>query len=115
MEKKNITTWQQVYKLPLHLDEHSSYAWSENDTMSLMFDGDYKKNRQNIIDAINGVNEFKISNLSINGCDFFENGNYIFCVRGWGNLTGIGALNFKKEKAIKIQDGFINYILNLLK
>ena len=35
---------------------------------------------------------------------------YIFCVRGWGGLTGTGALNLSQDKAAKIQDDFCDFI-----
>ena len=33
-----------------------------------------------------------------------ENGSYVAMIRGWGNLTGRGALGLSDEEAIKIQD-----------
>jgi hypothetical protein len=115
MEKKIINTWQDVWKLPLRGDEWGDYAWSKNDTMALMFDKSFNDaDRAKLIEAINETTNFKIPNLTINGCDFFKDGEYIFCVRGWGNLTGTGALNLSQEKALEIQDGFINHIYKIL-
>lgn len=108
--------WQDVYKLPLNLDEWSdNYAWCKDGTMALTFDGLSVNERERCVKTINGEDNFKISGLSFDGCDFYQNGDYIFCVRGWGNLTGIGALNLPEEKALEIQDGFVQYIFDKLK
>ena len=85
MAKKEITKWEQVYQLPLHNDKYAPYVWSKNGTMSLMFDFSVTdKDREMIVKTINGETDKKIEGLTFDGCDFFVNGNYIFCVRGWG-------------------------------
>ena len=110
MAKKQITKWEQVYQLPIKYDG-ILYCWAKNGTMALMFDDIVNENDRNkIVNAINGNGDKKIENLSFKGCDFFINDNYVFCVRGWGNLTGVGGLNLTQEKALKIQDGFINHV-----
>jgi len=109
-----INKWDQIYKLPLKLDDYNTYAWSKNGTMSLMFDGRIKKeDKEKIIKCINGEINFKISNLNEKDTEFFDGDDYIFCVRGWSYLTR--TLNFKVNKAAKIQDDFCKYILNKLK
>ena len=111
MAKKEITKWEQVYQLPIKYDD-MNYAWAKNGTMALMFDEVLSEDdRKLIIQAINGETELKFEGLTVDGCDFLKDETYIFCVRGWGNLTGTAALNLPEEKAIEIQDGFINHIL----
>lgn len=39
----------------------------------------------------------------------------IIRIRGWGHLTGCGALNLPSEKAAKIQDDFGEWIVKKLK
>ena len=113
MEIKN---YKDYYKLPLRTDEYGSYVWSENGKMAMMFDSKVKKeDRNKIVDKLNGKNNLKIENLKKDVVDFYDGDNYIFCVRGWGGLTGTGALNMKEEKAIKIQDDFCDFIFNTLK
>ena len=113
MSRKNhnkLNDWEKVYQLPIHYDSYN-YAWAKNGTMALMFNGVLSKDdRIKITDSLNGETNYKIDGLTVDGCDFSINGVYAFCVRGWGNLTGTGALNYSEEKATKIQDGFINYI-----
>ena len=108
---KTDLTWQEVYKLPLRLDDWFGYVWTNTNGMALQFHRDVKEEDQvKIVKAINGINKYKIPLLKNNSCDFYENDEYIFCVRGWGNLTGVGALNLTEKEAIKIQDKFIDYI-----
>lgn len=111
---KKIITWEDVYQLPLKYDGYT-YCWSKNVTMSIMFDPIVsKKNREKITSAINNETSEKIEGLKYNGCEFYINGIYVFCVRGWGYLTGIGALNLDEEKALEIQNDFIRYIYEKL-
>ena len=117
MSRKNynkLSDWEKVYQLPIHTDKYGPYAWAKNGTMALMFKNISKIDRFKIINSINGIEKHTIKGLNNKGCDFYQDDDLIFYVRGWGNLTGIGALNYSEEKAIKIQDGFINYIKSKL-
>ena len=50
--------------------------------------------------------------LSLNDFGQIENdGEEVITIRGWGNLTGIGAHHFSYDKASKIQDDFRNWVL----
>lgn len=112
--------WKKFFKLPLKLDEppYSSYAWTDDNEMALMFDGELNREYcQYIVDVINGDIKVKgeVHGLTLDGpVDFLKNGEYIFCVRGYGSLTGIGGHNFSEKKADKIQDDFVKYILKKL-
>lgn len=50
-------------------------------------------------------------NLSFTEGNIYNFGEHIITIRGWGNLTGIGANNFSAEKAAKIQDDFGYWII----
>lgn len=121
--------WRDCYKLPLHLDNYYIYALCEDDEMALSSfnlkydeDGNYLPGEQerikHIIDVINGVclsdfePEWKLSDDET--CAITYKGEYQFLVRGWGYLTGCGGLNLPEELAAKMQDGFINYIIDKL-
>lgn len=111
-----MADFEKYYKLPLHIDKYGPYAWSENDTMSLMFDfGVKREDREKILKAINGKSEYRIENLTHKEHKFYVGKKYIFCVRGWGFLTGRGACNLPREKAELIQDAFIKHIYESLK
>ena len=109
--------WEDVYQLPLYLDPYGGYAWSENDTMSLTFDDDLSLEFcQEVIDCINGENYVDTEGWTYkDAVDFYYKGEYKFCVRGWGHLTGTGALNLPEHEAERIQDGFIQHIAKRLK
>jgi hypothetical protein len=118
--KKKVLTWKDVYKLPINKDTIGSYAWSSNDVMSLTFNNVSPNNvlpydRSRIIQAINGELPNRIKGLTHNGPTFLMNNVEIFNVRGWGHLTGTGALNLPRDEAEEIQDGFINHIFESLK
>jgi len=115
MSKENLT-WQDVYELPLELDSCSSYAWgkSGDGIMALQFKGANKIDRIKIIEAINGGNVKIREDIRNEGCDFYVGDTLIFYVRGWGYLTGTGALNLSEEKALEIQNGFIDHVLKSL-
>ena len=110
--------WQDVWNLPLKLDEYSgTYAWDTDNVMALSFN--WKDRiptaiRQDIINAINGEDIVWPESWKHNGGDFFLGDKYVFCVRGWGHLIGCGALHLPEDEAARIQDEFIEYIFNCL-
>lgn len=110
--------WKQFYKLPLQLDPepYCSYAWTKDDEMALGFDNDVtREEAQFIIDALNGKTSGTLPNLKLDGpVDFLQGDKYIFCVRGYGSLTGVGGHKLSRNKADKIQDEFVQYILKTL-
>lgn len=113
MSKSKNITWEEYYKLPLNLAY--GYAFARNHTMALTFNRDIPDDiARSIVDAINGVSEYKIPTLTNDGVDFSDGLVELFCVRGWGGLIGIGGLNLSEEKAVKIQDGFVDYIIKQL-
>jgi hypothetical protein len=114
MKQKEITKWEQIYQLPLSYDG-INYAWTKGNNMALMFEYSIsEKDRNLIVDAINGESKLKVENLSFKGCDFLLKGGHIFCVRGWGHLTGIRGLNLPEERATEVQDGFIQHVYKSL-
>lgn len=121
--------WKDCYKMPLHLDKYGVFAWDAEGNMALSgfkrkFDerGDYlpeeRERIKHIIDVINGdcPSDFnpgwKLSDEE--RCAINYNGEYQFLVRGWGHLIGCGGLNLPGDLAAKIQDEFIDYIINRL-
>lgn len=130
--KAKQISWQDVWEMPLHLDKYSdSYAYSKNDTMALTFEADtvYQiKNARRIVRIINGEEKPRPGETwVVNGAvDFYTQDKnyeapegacgfaYVFCVRGWGHLTGTGAMNLPIKEAERIQDEFVKYILGKL-
>ena len=113
--------WRDVWELPLHLDEFDSYAFSKNGVMALTFVDAHTKwqilENRRIVAIINGSEE------SDGQHEYIHNGyadiscdaeRIVFSVRGWGYLTGTGGLHLSEKDAARIQDNFIEYILNRL-
>ena len=112
--------WRDVYQLPLRSDS-GSYVWSNNGTMTFTFDFDYdygekRKMIQMVVDKLNGDSSTKFDSefTMQDGVDIYYNGEYMFCVRGWGHLTGTGALHLPEVEAIRIQDDFVKWVLETL-
>lgn len=122
--KAQNITWQDVWVLPLHLDKHGSYAWSANGTMALTFETgnseeEFLRDMEEfgyVVERINGNKSVELPSgvWTHDVVDFFLDGKYKFCVRGWGQLTGCGAMNLPEEEAERIQDGFIEHIFKAL-
>lgn len=119
MSKKN-----NFYQLPLNLEEDENgnlygySAWSKTGNFALSFDFD--NNTENEIkvikDTVNGdytsIAKGAKGGWTNDTVDFYYNGLYKFCVRGWGGLTG--GLGLKALVAAKIQDDFCELILKKL-
>ena len=58
--------------------------------------------------------DFKPYLLPMSSMTDEQKGEYAFCLRGWGYLTGTGGLNLSKDIAKNLQDEFISYILSRL-
>jgi hypothetical protein len=121
-------SWREVWELPLKLDTCDSYAYSANKTMALTFESDTEyqcRNARRIVQIINGEVEPREGERWINnGVDFYTQDKnygeeppcawcYVFCVRGWGHLTG-SPMRLPEKGAARIQDDFIAYILEKL-
>ena len=112
--------WREVYQLTLRSDS-GSYVWSNNGTMTFTFDFDYdygekRKMIEKIVEKLNGNSSIKFdSDFTIqDGIDFYYAGEYAFCIRGWGHLTGTGALHLSDAEAVSIQDDFAKWVLETL-
>lgn len=117
-------SWEDAYALPLHKDKYGTFVWDRNGNMALSFGLEsisekefcvHIKDINEIVSCINGESESENKGRwSHDVCDFMLDGKFIFSVRGWGNLTGCGALNLPGNVAARIQDGFIKYIFDRL-
>ena len=110
--------WKDVYQWPLRKDEYGHYAFSKNGTMAITFNFNINdmKFMEKFVAIVNGEkeNEKTAGQWRADGVDIYCNDIPVCCVRGWGYLTGVGGLHLPIEEAIKIQDGFVNYILGRL-
>ena len=88
-------------------------------TFTFDFDYDYGEKRkmiEKIVEKLNGNSSIKFdSDFTIqDGIDFYYAGEYAFCIRGWGHLTGTGALHLSDAEAVSIQDDFAKWVLETL-
>lgn len=117
MKKKKELTFKDVYQLPLSEDEYSmTYIWSSNRVMTFNILISNKEIITELLAIINGESTKKVSKEVTYEDGYIKiDGNPIFLLRGWGHLTGCGALNLPAEKAANIQDDFANWVVNKLK
>ena len=108
--------WQDVWELPLKLDECDSDAFSTNGVMALTFDA-YTEEQiheaRRIVAIINGEQPSDGAHEYVhNGCAdiYCDAERFVFSVRGWGHLTG-SPMRLPVKSAARIQDDFIAYIL----
>lgn len=114
----NITTFEDVYKKPFRADEYGSFVWSSNGVMTFS-DYDYANLpfMERVCSVLNG--EIKADfphkfEASKDDTAILYNGELVFLVRGWGYLTGYGALNLNPKLAANIQDDFIAHVVKTL-
>ncbi len=119
----------EVWTLPFKADAggYSSYIWDSSNHMCFSYLGsnyvsheeDYKTYRR-IIDLMNGNNVDPFKDVFINhsyiviGDDEFL-GSPALMVRGWGHLTGCGALNLHEVEALRLQRQLEEYCVEKLK
>jgi len=117
------------YKQPFHQAKYGSWVYDANSNFVFQFEsefdekGDYAKGckemQEAVIKSLNSKEHKPIAelNLSLHNEDpnfILNNGKLFAIIRGWGNLTGVGANNFPAEKAAKIQDDFRDWLIRKL-
>jgi hypothetical protein len=108
--------WTDVYKLPLTLSEYS-WVYDDNENFVFQFATENRNLQRKVTDCING----KIKPTEVTSTFVYENGFIqtdkgvkLILIRGWGYLTGQGALNLPFEEAKNIQDTFAQFIISKL-
>ena len=102
------------YTRPFKMYEYGRQVYDAKDNFVFEFEkGVSKELQQEVIFSLNALDKEPIYRLQIT---FFEDrilndNKSIICIRGWGNLTGVGGYNFDSEKALKIQDDFRDWIV----
>ena len=126
-----MKTYQDIYEFPLHKSKYTSWVFDKKGNFVFQFEPKFTKEGEflegwkdfedKILDCLNGK-----SNMNYDGVFTLENGEifaqktginivlHIITIRGWGNLTGIGAHHLSAEEATNIQDTFAEFIINKL-
>lgn len=121
IESKHIqeVNFTNLYEFPFRISEHSNWVYDANNNFIFQFAINNKTTKEKILNVINSNLLPTKANVFIYDGGFIylqieENRIPIILIRGWGNLTGIGAYNLKEEYASKIQDTLAEYIINKL-
>lgn len=123
MKNNNINDWTDVWIGPFRYDGYG-YIYSKNDVMTFTVDMNvdsedpfiYKLIKDMITILNGGEIKTKYEGLVIkDGCDLYKGDTMIGYFRGWGHLTGSGALNLPEEKAGMLQDRLITYVMDKLR
>ena len=110
-----MKTYKDVYQLPL--EENHGWIYDQKGNFVFQFMIDNGKTEQKILDVINGKENFKNLDLVFKheqGRIVDKSGLPIILIRGWGNLTGTGAMNLSVEEASNIQNTFASFIVERL-
>lgn len=107
------------YTLPFHQAKYGTWVYDAKGNFIFEFETTVsKEDSEKVINSLNGGKMImKGHNLSYDKDDtmILLDGEYFISIRGWGNLTGIGANNFPAEKAAKIQDDLAVWIIDKLR
>ena len=112
-------SFRDLYQFPFHQAKYGSWVYDANSNFIFQFEfrGDA---REQIIDILNGDSLPKIKRELVlkDGTIFInleDELTPLIMIRGFGNLTGVGAYNLNVEYACKIQDTLAEYIVEKLK
>lgn len=112
------------YEQPFHKAKYVSWVYDKNHNFVFQIEaqfneqGNYadgwKEFEESIILSLNALERTPVPGLKLElqeGILLFKDSKLLIKIRGWGNLTGVGAHNFSGEKATKIQDDFVKWLL----
>ena len=125
-------THQDVFRAPFYMDEHGCYIWCKNiyghDQMcfTILIDWENKEELdqlKRIVDLLNDKEQrpFKYVGYNIEhdligvGDTKEDAAKPLLLTRGWGYLTGQGALALPSKEAREIQVEFMKWVLSKLK
>ena len=111
--------WKDIWKLPLSKLDDLDYVYSSSGVLAVSnFKDEWSLDDtiiNKIVDIINGdIESDFLPEWQAKGCDILYQGEYAFCVRGWGYLISQAGLNLSIDVAKKIQDGLISDIMSRL-
>src|SRR5690348_15905484 len=112
-----MISYTDIYKLPLEKDNVIDWVYDANRNFVFQFITEVESAQNLMMDAINGIKPLTNNELSFTHKqgEIIANDTPVILIRGWGNLTGIGAHNLPYEDACNVQDTFAEFIVDLLK
>ena len=108
--------FKEVYQSPIKMDDYGMYGICSNGTKAFTaFSDDARKELVRIVGLLNGKGEkYKKEDIVIEkGPKLMVKGHMII-VRGWGRLIGFGGLGLSAKEAVKIQDDFIDWVVEII-
>lgn len=116
LNKADVSKSALFYTRPFYMTEYGRQVYDAKNNFVFEFEKGVSKDLQKeTIFSLNALNHEPISNLKLSVLDAIEilnDGQKFICIRGWGNLPGIGGYHFTQEKAAKIQDDFRDWIID---
>lgn len=119
-----MKTYKDIYEFPLRISKYGNWVYDQKSNFVFQFEprftkGEYtigyKELETKLLDAINGNSNFDERVYLKDGQVFIEGDNIpVITIRGWGNLTGVGAHALSGEEAANIQDTFAEFICERL-
>lgn len=112
-------TFKDLYEFPFHQAKYGSWVYDAKGNFIFQFQSGGIGDKEKIINILNGELE-EYNRQDIRGGDglieISSKGEWreLILIRGWGNLTGIGAHNLDGDYAAKIQDSLQEYIVEKL-
>jgi len=111
-------TFKDVYMPPFYVGEFKIYGFSKNGTKTFTAFGDVAQSHMlNIVGILNGESSEKYNkkDVTVEKDKIYVKGNLIM-VRGWGKLTGTGegCYHLNHTDAAKLQDKFIQWVVDTI-
>ena len=113
---KEILTFKDVYVPPFKVGDLEIYTFSSNGTKTFTAFGDKAQAHMNhIVSLLNGelTEKYDKSDVIVDKDKLYVKGSLIM-VRGWGTLIGSGGYNLTPTEATKIQDDFIQWVVDTI-
>ncbi len=106
-----------VYRPPFRADGPMIY--SSNGVLALMAENIAyypEQMMKRTVEILNGESEsMGCPDVGCDNGEIYVNGDPFLMVRGWGHLTGVGALNLPVEEAAVIQDEFAVWVVEKIR
>lgn len=111
--KEEIKSWRDVWKPPFY-NWHNIYG-KAGGVMAFNFLFSDKGQQDKLIDILNEVQESEAKHpVTAKEGKVYLGDRAILLIRGWGHLTGHGALQLDSEFAAKLQDDLTEFIVSRL-
>lgn len=104
----------QIYELPLRQDKRSHWVYDQKGNFVFQFETDDRILREGLMMIINGEMDAVAKDVRLYRGEVYIDNESVITIRGWGNLTGVGAYALTEAIAGRVQDTFGEYLVNKL-